>query len=107
MTEIINECWRTVSEYNNYQVSNIGRVRNVTTSNILTPINKKGYHCIGLYKNSGMQNYRTHALVAQEFIVKPTTYSKLMIDHIDRNKQNNQVNNLRWVSNSQNQMNRN
>ena len=95
--EIINECWRSVSEYENYQVSNIGRVRNVSTSKILKPrLNRQGYYQVKLYQNKIVKTYRVHKLVANEFLIKPD--DKLIIDHINRNKTDNQITNLRWVS---------
>ena len=49
ITGVINEEWRAFSGYANYQVSNIGRVRNVKTERILKPnIRKDGYYIIGL-----------------------------------------------------------
>ena len=33
--DIINECWRSIDGYINYQVSNIGRVRNASSGQIL------------------------------------------------------------------------
>ncbi len=105
MTGIVNEEWRTISEYENYQISNLGRVKNIKTERILKPaIEERGYHRTSLYKDGKVSKFHIHRLVAQEFVENPT--EKLYIDHIDRNSSNNCINNLRWVSSSQNQMNR-
>ena len=107
ITGIINEEWRSVSGNANYQVSNIGRVRNVKTEKILKPRvggSGKCYFIVALYKDNTRANSYIHRHVAQEFIDNPD--SKKYVDHIDHNKTNNTVLNLRWVSNSENSMNR-
>lgn len=48
--------------------------------------------------------YLVHRLVAETFIPNPE--NKPEIDHIDRNRANNKVENLRWVTRSENCLNR-
>ena len=103
--EIVNECWRSVSAYENYQVSNIGRVRNVSTSRILKPCINQGYYQVKLCKNNLAKAHKIHKLVANEFLIKPDTDDKLIIDHINRNRTDNQITNLRWASYEQNSWN--
>ncbi len=104
ITGIINEEWRSISEYGNYQVSNIGRVKNVETHRILKPsIIKNGYCQIGLYKEKTKSVLYVHRLVAQEFIENPD--DKHCVDHINHDKTNNTILNLRWASKSENAMN--
>lgn len=63
----------------------------------LTPT---GYHFVSLYKNGkGVQEY-VHQLVARAFIPNPD--NKNCVDHIDYNKSNNNVENLRWVTHKEN-----
>ena len=107
ITGIINEEWRSVSGNANYQVSNIGRVRNVKTEKILKPRIGGGGKCyliVALYKDNTRANSYIHRLVAQEFIENPD--NKKYVDHIDHNGTDNTILNLRWVSNSENSMNR-
>lgn len=47
---------------------------------------------------------KVHRLVAEAFIPNPTDLPQ--VDHIDRNKQNNHISNLRWVTNRDNSHNR-
>ena len=105
MTQVIvNEQWRSISEYINYQVSNLGRVRNANTGRILKPILfKNGYHYVTLYNNELTKAMLIHRIVASEFIDNQD--NKPVVDHIDHDKTNNIVSNLRWASVSQNQMN--
>ncbi len=103
MTGIINEEWRSVSGFANYQVSNIGRIRNVKTERILKiTVNSNGYWRVSLYKGGETADFLVHRLVALEFIENPE--GKSYIDHIDRNRLNSCINNLRWVTRSQNHM---
>ncbi len=104
MTGIINEEWRSITGFANYQVSNIGRVRNVKTEKILKPgLQARGYYQATLYKEGKRTWDYVHRLVAREFVDNPE--GRLIVDHIDNNKSNNCVNNLRWVNASQNNMN--
>ena len=105
ITGIINEEWRSISEYGNYQVSNIGRVKNVETHRILKPnILPNDYYRICLYKEKARSMFYIHRLVAQEFIENPD--NKDFVDHINRKRNDNTILNLRWVTGSENQMNK-
>ena len=103
--EINNECWRNISGYLKYQVSNVGRVRNSITGRILKPqIRKDVYYQICLCENSMKTRYLIHRLVAREFSENPD--NKNFVDHMNHNKADNTILNLRWVSNAENDMNR-
>ena len=43
-----NEIWKTVENYENYEVSSLGKVRNVVTNKMLKPSNKAGYYHVSL-----------------------------------------------------------
>ena len=105
-TLTINETWRSIDGYINHQVSNIGRVRNVTTRCILEPRFRgeyRNYHSIALYINAKQTNYSVHRLVAQEFI--PSPENKPHVDHANKITIDNNVGNLRWVTNQKNMQN--
>ena len=93
---IINEEWRSISEFMNYQVSNIGRIRNAKTGKILKTTLNNTYPSVSLQNNGKQFLKRVRRLVATEFILN--VENKPMVDHIDGDRTNNIVSNLRWVS---------
>lgn len=103
MTEQIIE-WRKIDGYQNYSVSSAGVVRNDKTGRILKPgKNKNGYFMVGLCKNGECKSLDIHRLVALHFISNPE--NKRCVDHADGNPLNNKLENLRWATISENNIN--
>lgn len=107
----MNEEWKDILGYEGlYQISNLGRVMSLpknkgwckTPEKILNTRIKQGYNSVALYKNGKSSEYRVHRLVGQAFI--PNVENKPFIHHIDGNKLNNNVNNLMWCTNQENQL---
>ena len=103
----MEELWRDIEGYEGlYQVSNLGRVMSYARkgnwkNRILNgSFDKNGYILVLLYKNNKTQCKKVHRLVAQAFI--PNIENKPQVNHIDGNKENNNVNNLEWVTNKEN-----
>ena len=99
------EEFRIINNYENYSVSNLGNVKNNKTGRILKQvINGVGYYVVNICDNNKeYKSLRVHRLVGLHFIqIEP---NKKYIDHKDNNKLNNNVNNLRWVTSSQNSQN--
>lgn len=93
--------WKTIENYPNYEVSNIGTVRNKSNNRELTPdIGVLGYARVRLFKNRKCNALFIHRLVGEAFIENTNNGSQ--IDHIDNNKLNNNCSNLRWVSAKEN-----
>ena len=87
------EEWRDIKDYENYEVSSFGNVRNKKTGRILRSCNKGGYEAVGLSKTK-ISMCQVHRLVCQGFIPNPE--NKPQVNHKDKNKLNNHVSNLEW-----------
>ena len=86
---------------NLYQISNLGNVYSLKAKKILkTSISYKGYIVVSLFKNKKSHTNQIHRLIAQAFIPNPNNYPQ--INHIDGNKQNNNIKNLEWCNQSYN-----
>jgi hypothetical protein len=96
-----------IQNYPNYLIYPDGRVwskpRHHTNGGFIKSDTNGRYHRIKLYKNSKRKNFYVHRLVAIHYIPNPHDYPD--VDHIDRDKTNNDVSNLRWVTPLQNQQN--
>ena len=99
------EQWRLIDGYDNYEISSHGRVRNNKTCKIMTiRLKQDGYHGIRLSKDNKKKDFLIHRLIGFAFLDKKEEDTD--IDHIDHNKVNNMVNNLRWTTSSGNNRNR-
>ena len=98
--------WLDIKGYENYQISICGSVRNSKTKRILQPGNNSyGYYFVNLYKNGKNKIHKIHRLVANAFIPR-VDITKTYVDHIDNDRINNTISNLRWCTFQQNQFNR-
>lgn len=100
--DLPQEEWRRYQDFELYLISNYGRVRNVQTNRILKPTLACGYYKVRLSKNGNVTDKLVHYLVFETFLPEKKLSSNEVIDHIDGNKLNNHINNLRCVSNSEN-----
>lgn len=93
--------WKILKENENYSINEKGEIKNNITKKILSPsINKdSGYYQIDLWKNNKSRKYTLHRLVANNFI--PNLENKPTVDHIDGNRLNNNISNLRWATYSE------
>ena len=99
-------CW--IQDYENlYEISINGQVKRYYKNGnirILKPGNCNGYLRIELCKKGQKKKFLIHRLIAIHFIPNPN--NKLEIDHRDGDKLNNSIENLRWVSHLENNLNR-
>ena len=98
-----NEIAIEVEGYEEYFITTFGRVWSVKSARWMKITKLKKYIQIGLYKNGKVTQCYIHRLIAIAFIPNPD--GKLCVDHIDEDKQNNNIDNLRWVSNQENSFN--
>jgi len=93
----MTEEWKICFE--NYEISNFGNCRR-HGSEIKGCIQNRGYKYFQIQRDGKRINKLFHHLVAEQFIGERP--DGLVIDHIDRNKLNNNVNNLRYISHTEN-----
>jgi len=108
MTE--EENWKDIVGYEGlYQISSIGRIKSlkrykVGKERLKKPsIGRDGYEYIMLWKENKVKRFSVHRLVASAFI--ENAEHKPEVDHIDTDKTNNNVDNLKWVTRIENQHN--
>lgn len=111
----MQEIWKDITDYKGlYQVSNLGRIKSlekivnanfkfgsthIYKEKILKPFKDgRGYLKVKLYKNNKGKTISIHKIVVQEFIGK----RKLTVNHKDKNKNNNKLENLEYMSNKDN-----
>jgi len=101
----MEEIWKPIG-IEKYMISNFGNVKGKNGEKPLKPqIIGNGHFQVSIAENGVRKFILVHRLVGQHFLEKPTA-DKCLIDHIDRNKINNHVSNLRWVSHQENCNNR-
>jgi len=114
------EQWKFVVGYEGYyEISDQGNVRscerkvgnkgNRTDTRRAQPkktfiAKRTGYCVVNLSKEGKNTTYLVHRLMAFAFLANPDNLKE--IDHVDRDKTNNTLSNIRWVSHSANMLNR-
>lgn len=91
---------------NEYAITEDGQVWSYKSNIFLKPlIDKDGYYKVALSQHSKYKQFFIHRLVAQAYI--PNIDNKPTVDHIDGQITNNHVNNLRWATYQEQNLNEN
>lgn len=91
------ETFVKIDGFEKYEVSNLGKVRNIKSGRILKPqLTKKGYLKHPLYGHDKQKKLFLHRIIAIAFIDNPG--KKPQVNHIDENKLNNDLRNLEWCT---------
>lgn len=105
---MLNEVWKPIKNFEEYEVSNYGKIRRIKYENrgnkaqyklpnyIKFREDKDGYLRCDLSKKGKIKRFMVHRLVAQNFLNNDNNLP--CVNHIDGNKQNNNVNNLEWCT---------
>jgi len=104
----MKEIWKDIVDFENYQISNFGRVKSFMISKryksserILKNLyDKNGYVLVNLYTNKKNHTFRLHQLIGKHFINNPHNYTQL--NHLNGIKTDNSVENLEWVTAQEN-----
>lgn len=93
------ESWLPVVHFERYEVSTLGNVRR--NGKLLTPtLDTYGYRQVNLYRDTTRYTRKVYRLVMEAF--RPNIDEKPQIDHINRNRSDDRLDNLRWVTASEN-----
>jgi hypothetical protein len=94
------EIWKDITDQDDYEVSNFGKIRRISTGRILSPkIEYGNYNIVMVCPDKKRRSYLIHRLVAIEFLENPE--KKGLVIHKDKNKSNNHVSNLEWKTRSE------
>lgn len=102
----MSEEWKDIKEYNNYQISNFGRIKSKNYKRqgyekiLKQSVNGRGYYYVLISTKNKYKNLLIHKEVAKAFIDNKNNYTD--VNHKDGNKLNNNVENLEWCSRSYN-----
>jgi len=94
---------KPIERFPGYEVDNIGRVYSHKSKKYLkTYIGMNGYINVALYHEGKARTIKVHRLVIKAFIPVPIGNNRLETNHKDGIKTNNTVDNLEWITSSQN-----
>tara|TARA_R110000744_G_scaffold103907_1_gene199082 strand:+ start:127 stop:609 length:483 start_codon:yes stop_codon:yes gene_type:complete len=102
----MNEIWKEIEGFKDYEVSNLGRVKSLKCNKerFLKPNSGKssGYLKVNLYKNTKMKTRRIHQLIAIAFLNHNPDGYKLVVAHINNVKTDNRLENLQLITHREN-----
>tara|TARA_Y100000389_G_scaffold173853_1_gene183336 strand:+ start:3384 stop:4715 length:1332 start_codon:yes stop_codon:yes gene_type:complete len=97
----MKELWKTITYAQNYEISNMGNIKNIKTNKLIT-INYERLKKDNIRARPGLSNegkikgYYLHRIVAEHFLDNPEKLPE--VNHIDGDFYNNKAENLEWIS---------
>ncbi len=102
---LINEYYFPINGFSKYAVSNFGNVKNIKSGRLLKQSEEHGYLLVGLSNDlNELYCKRIHILVISAFVMNHE--NKECVDHVDGNRSNNKLENLRYATHRENGQNR-
>jgi hypothetical protein len=94
----MKESWKQIKNFEKYEVSNLGRIRNIHNGILKLSANNKGFLCCSVTKNNKKHILFPHREVPTAFI--ENTYKCRYVNFKDGNRLNCRVSNLEWCKTS-------
>ena len=94
-----------INNYPNYLIFDSGAILSLKRNKFMAETyDKDGYVKVNLCKNGVPKTHKVHRLVGEHYL--SNIDNKPQIDHINRDKSDNRVENIRWVTSSENALNK-
>lgn len=89
-----------------YEINKLGQIKTVSTGLIRSNFseNNHGYPIVMFNSKTKAKGKLLHIILAKTFLLNPNNYP--IVDHLDRNRSNFQLSNLRWSSYKDNNLNK-
>jgi hypothetical protein len=97
----MTEVWKPVAKYDNYEVSNLGKVRNKKTGYILKPFKAPytyGFYAVQVHFEGSPKHIPLAPLIAEAFLNKHDNPKYTLVQHKNRVKTDNRLENLEWTN---------